>query len=45
VAVRIKSMKNPTDHNGNRTRDFSACSAVLQCLNQLRTPFYKGRGP
>jgi len=33
VAGRIKSMKKPTDHNGNGTRDLPAYSAVFQCLN------------
>ena len=28
VVEKIKSMKNPSDPNGNRTQDLMACSAV-----------------
>jgi len=32
AATRTKSMKDPNDSNGKRTRDFSACSASLNNL-------------
>jgi hypothetical protein len=38
VAGRIKSMKNSTDPTGNQTRNFHACSTVLQPTVPSRTP-------
>ena len=40
---RIKSMKNPNYHNGNRVRDLPACSVVPNEMRHRVTLYYKLR--